>query len=40
MTGTEWHFNLSTKGLTAGTWLLKVTLVDGSQYTVWISLKK
>ena len=40
LTGTEWHFNLSTKGLTAGTWLLRATLQDGSQHTVWITLKK
>jgi hypothetical protein len=39
---TDWHFNLSTKanGFTAGTWLLSATLVDGSQHTVWISIKK
>jgi len=40
LTDTEWHFNLSTKGLTAGTWLLRATLVDGSQHTVWITIKK
>jgi hypothetical protein len=40
LTGTDWHFNLSTKGLTAGTWLLIATLEDGSKYTVWISIKK
>lgn len=42
LTGTDWHFNLSTKGngFTDGTWLLRATLVDGSQYTVWIALKK
>jgi hypothetical protein len=42
VTGTEWHFNLSTKanGVTDGTWLLKATLVDGSQHTVWITIKK
>jgi hypothetical protein len=40
LSGTEWHFNLSTKGLTAGTWLLRATLQDGSQHTVWITLKK
>ena len=36
----EWHFNLSTKGFTAGTWLLRATLVDGSEHTVWITIKK
>jgi len=42
VTGTEWHFNLSTKGngFTDGTWLLKATLADGSQHTVWITIKK
>jgi len=41
LTGTEWHFNLSTKGgFKAGTWLLKATLQDGSVKTVWISVKK
>jgi hypothetical protein len=42
LTSTDWHFNLSTKGngFTAGTWLLSATLVDGSQHTVWISIKK
>lgn len=43
LTGTEWHFNLDTKktpGITAGTWLVKATLMDGSVKTVWISIKK
>jgi MBG domain (YGX type)/Galactose oxidase, central domain len=43
LTGTEWHFNLSTKGLgtnAQGTWLLRATLFDGSSYSVWISIKK
>jgi hypothetical protein len=42
LTSTDWHFNLSTKGngFTAGTWLLRATLVDGSEQTVWISIKK
>ena len=42
VTGTEWHFNLSTKGngFTDGTWLLIATLEDGSRHTVWISIKK
>jgi hypothetical protein len=40
LTSPDWHFNLSTKGFTAGTWLLRATLVDGSQHTVWISIKK
>jgi hypothetical protein len=42
LTSTDWHFNLSTKGngFTAGTWLLRATLVDGSQHTVWITIKK
>ncbi len=43
LTGTEWHFNLSTKGLGnngQGTWLLRATLFDGSTYSVWVSVKK
>jgi galactose oxidase-like protein/Kelch motif protein len=41
LTGTDWHFNLSTKGgFSAGTWLLRATLLDGSQHTVWIAIKK
>jgi hypothetical protein len=42
LTGTDWHFNLSTKGngITAGTWLLIATLQDGSKHTVWIAIKK
>ena len=40
LTDSDWHFNLSTKGLTAGTWLLKATLVDGSIHTVWVTIKK
>jgi hypothetical protein len=41
LTGTEWHFNLSTKsGFTQGTWLLKATLLDGSEKTVWVTMKK
>lgn len=43
LTGTEWHFNLDTKrtpGVTAGTWLITATLLDGSKKTVWISIKK
>ena len=43
LTGTEWHFNLSTKGLGGngqGIYLLKATLFDGSSYSVWVSIKK
>ncbi|HTO03559.1 MAG TPA: hypothetical protein VL069_07650 [Opitutus sp.] len=36
----EWHFNLSTKGLSAGTWLLTAILEDGSSHTAWIVIKK
>jgi hypothetical protein len=42
-TGTEWQFNMNTKALggnAQGTYLLKATLFDGSNYTVWISIKK
>jgi hypothetical protein len=41
LSGTEWHFNLSTKGgFTTGTWLLKATLLDGSEKTAWVTMKK
>ena len=41
LTGTEWHFNLSTKGgFSQGTWLLTATLQDGSVKTVWVTIKK
>lgn len=43
LTGTEWHYNLDTKGspgFSEGIWLLRATLYDGSSYTVWIGLKK
>jgi hypothetical protein len=39
----EWRYNLDTKrssGLTAGTWLIRATLFDGSIKTVWVSIKK
>ena len=35
----QYTFNLSTKSLSAGDWRLKVTLDDGTEYTVRISLK-
>src|SRR5450759_482092 len=38
-TGQQYIFNLSTKGLSTGTWRLKVSLDDGSTYTTLISLK-
>jgi lysophospholipase L1-like esterase len=37
--GQQYIFNLSTKGLSKGTWNLKVSLDDGSSYTTRISLK-
>ena len=42
LAGTEWHYNLSTKGpgFMVGTWLFKATLRDGSVKTVWASIKK
>ena len=42
LTENEWHYNLDTKrpGISAGTWLVKATLFDGSVRTVWISIKK
>jgi lysophospholipase L1-like esterase len=38
-TGKQYIFNLSTNGLSKGTWNLKVTLDGGSSYTTIISLK-
>jgi len=35
----EWHFNLSTKTCSQGTWLVTATLSDGSKHDVWIDLK-
>jgi hypothetical protein len=43
LTGTEWHFNLNTKGFGAngqGIWLFKATLYDGSVRSVWVEIKK
>jgi hypothetical protein len=37
--GGEYIFNLSTKGLSAGTWTLKVALDDGTEYRTRISLR-
>ena len=37
--GQQYIFNLNTKGLSKGTWRLKVSLDDGSTYTTLISLK-
>jgi hypothetical protein len=41
LTGDEWHFNLDTKatGMSAGIWLLRATLSDGTQHSVWIQIK-
>ncbi len=41
LTGGEWHFNLDTQatGMSAGIWLLRATLSDGSQHSVWIQIK-
>jgi hypothetical protein len=38
-TGDQYMFNLSTKGLAAGTWRLKVALDDGTEHTTLISLR-
>jgi hypothetical protein len=41
LTGSEWHFNMSTKtGFSQGTWKLVATLSDGSKHEVWITIKK
>jgi hypothetical protein len=41
LTDSEWHFNLDTKatGMSAGIWLLRATLSDGSQHNAWIQIK-
>jgi hypothetical protein len=38
-TSQQYIFNLSTKGLSTGTWSLKVTLDDGTSYTTHVSLR-
>jgi hypothetical protein len=38
-TSQQYIFNLSTKGLSTGTWSLKISLDDGTSYTVHISLR-
>ncbi|MDT4925847.1 MAG: hypothetical protein QOG01_3560 [Pseudonocardiales bacterium] len=38
-TSQQYIFNWSTKGLTAGTYLLKIDLSYGAEYTVIVSLK-
>ena len=35
----DWHFNLSTTGLSKGIWQIKATLSDGSAHTVFIELR-
>lgn len=37
----QWHFNLDTKGtgMSVGIWLLRATLSDTSQHSVWVQLK-
>jgi hypothetical protein len=37
--GQQYIFNLATKGLTSGTYSLKITLDDGTTYTQHISLR-
>jgi len=41
LTDSQWQFNLDTKatGMRAGIWLLRATLSDGSQHSVWIQIK-
>ncbi|HXJ57128.1 MAG TPA: SBBP repeat-containing protein [Verrucomicrobiae bacterium] len=41
LSGDEWHFNLDTKatGMSAGIWLLRAMLSDGSAHSVWIQIK-
>ncbi len=36
----QYHYNLATKPLSAGTWLLRIDLGDGQDHTVRISLRK
>ena len=35
----QYHYNLDTKTMSTGTWSLKITLDDGTSYTIHISLK-
>ncbi|MHB8522674.1 MAG: HYR-like domain-containing protein, partial [Limisphaerales bacterium] len=37
----QWMFNLDTKGtgMSTGVWLIRATLSDGSQHSVWVQLK-
>jgi len=35
----QWQFNLSTKGVSKGTWKIIVTLSDGSVHSVYVDLK-
>jgi probable HAF family extracellular repeat protein len=39
--GQEWHFNLDSKatGMSAGIWLFRAALSDGTQHSVWVQLK-
>jgi hypothetical protein len=41
LTDDQWHFNLDTKatGMSTGIWLLRATLSDASQHSVWIQIK-
>ena len=41
LTDLQWQFNLDTRatGMSAGIWLLRATLSDGSQHSAWIQLK-
>jgi hypothetical protein len=38
-TSGQWQFNLSTKGLSKGTWKILATLSDGTVHFVYVDLK-
>jgi hypothetical protein len=41
LTDGQWHFNLDSKatGMSAGVWLVRATLSDGSQHSAWVQIK-
>ncbi len=40
LTGGQWHYNLNTRPLTAGTWMLIATMSDGSQHSAWVAIRR
>ena len=39
LTGNQWHYNLSTSGLSSGIWKLTATLSGGIEHVVWIRIQ-